>query len=165
MSAALYHTYEMPPGNPDDWDAVEDARAHFLAREFAREYLADWDAQHALQRLGCYDEGAVLARKVKALLKHPLVTQQVSSLMEDFGKAANVTQSGVIALLWVEAHDRSWGSCAKGRLSALKQLTELLRPTWQKHEEGMDAEGQGPSVEITCNMPAGYVEQTEGDQG
>ena len=161
MNKTLFKNYVMPTGEPADWDVVAEAHAHYLAREFAREYMVDWDPIHALHRLGCYDSDNECKNKAKALLKHPMVTGYVSEFMRDFGRKAEVTKESIIALLWLEANDRSWGASARSRISALKEIATLMGVTPQAGGKGgrptadeVDENDEMGGLEIVCNVVA-----------
>lgn len=126
MNSAIFKDYTMPSGDPKEWDVVEEALGHTLAREFAREYLVDWDLMMSMHRLGYYGEDA--AKKGKTLLKHMLVSQYLNEFIQDFGKQIGITPDNIIALLWAEANDRSFGSSSRSRITALKELRSIMMP-------------------------------------
>lgn len=123
LRTELLNDYEMPSGRPESWDAVTEVKAHYLAQEFSREYLVDFDGERALHRLGCYDSDS--KQLAKELLKHPLVTHYTAETMRDFCARKDINDGSILSMLWMEANDHSFGSSSRSRVAAMKEIIKL----------------------------------------
>ena len=153
----LLNGYTMPPGLPEEWDCIDEVKGHYLAREFAREYLVDFDAAGALYRMGYMGDSAHAFTKL--LLKHPLVSLYQAEFMRDLSKQHKICDDSIVSLLWMEAQDRSFGSSGRSRIAALKELitlrqklgiSEAASSTEEEDEEAEEQEGKRmPHLSIT----------------
>jgi hypothetical protein len=153
----LLNDYSMPSGLPEEWDCIDEVKGHYLAREFAREYLADFDSAGALYRMGYMGPDA--NKMSRDLLKHPLVSNYQAEFMRDLSKQHKICDDSIVSLLWMEAQDRSFGSSGRSRIAALKELITLRQklgisdtgvPATEDEEDAEEEEGKRmPHLSIT----------------
>lgn len=114
----ILNTWEMPSGNPEEWDLEQETIAHQIAETFAEEYMKDMDIVTTVQRLGARDD---VHDKAKEIFNHPLTKQYIQSNIERFCSTNTITQNTVLALLWKHANSED----ASVSLSAVTKLLDL----------------------------------------
>lgn len=141
-----FKTFKMPKGESEDWDVIEEAMAHRLAREFAYEFIVDEDHASAMQRIGCDEPTEVCDKLGKTLHKHPIVTEYIREALNCVCKQVKIDPDNILAMLMREATDKTFGSSQRGRIGALKEVREwwhLLNPIGSAPQEDNGEDNSG----------------------
>lgn len=151
------HRFTMPPGSPDTWDAVQEIHAHWLAKEFAREWMVDHSNLESVRRLGFNGNRTVAINLGAALYGHAMVQAHIAEFTKDFQKTRDVDEETVLELLMLEAQARGVDCTQSGRVAALKILLNYLAPAKVREKVltgGGDDEDDTPIVNIHLHKAA-----------
>lgn len=112
----------MPHGDPAEWSLEQETQGDYLAKNFAEEYVRDFNATSACLRLGCPEKEANShGRKLK---NHPVVVKYIEKVAREFSEINVVTEDTMMAMLWKEANDESINAAA--RVRAQEQLAKMM---------------------------------------
>jgi hypothetical protein len=115
---------DLPEYDPMLWTEDEQSSAEVCVNLFANEYLFDFSAVKAMQRLGV-EEGrdATLAKRY---MRHWLVQRKIRELVLRFREARIATEGNVLQLMYRDACNFSPLANPMARVAAQKQLAKVL---------------------------------------
>lgn len=115
-------TWRMPQGDPADWNLEQETQGDFLAKNFAEEYVRDFNAASACIRLGCPERDAITSGRL--LKNHPVVVRFIEKITKEFSEINVVTEDTMMAMLYKEAKDENNNAAA--RVRAQEQLAKMM---------------------------------------
>ena len=115
-------SWRMPSGDPSEWNLEQETQGDYLAKNFAEEYVRDFNAGDACMRLGCPEKDA--GSSGRRLKNHPVVVKYIEKITQEFSEINVVTEDTMMAMLFKEAKDENNNAAA--RVRAQEQLAKMM---------------------------------------
>jgi hypothetical protein len=127
----ILNNWDMPHGDPEEWDLEQETVAHQIAEAYANEYMKDMDIVATAQRLGARGD---VEGKSRDVFNHPLTKQHIQKNIENFCSTNTLTHDTVLAILWRHANSDNAGVSltAVSKLLDLSGLSSLKEPPEEK---------------------------------
>lgn len=115
---------ELPADDPMLWDADEEVTAEVCGTLFANEYLYDFSATRAMERLGVSGDRATSLGK--SYLKHWFVQRKIRSIIQNFREANIANEGNILSLMYRDASNFHPLANPVARVNAQKQIAKVM---------------------------------------